>query len=214
MVLTRPMEVKIMYNLINVPQGTLVNYDDVLKLISNDIMHLEAQLKASQNQYNREVYIKNQLIIAQMRLNYVKEFNQQKYYVPTGSTNYTSANITVGAGNIDYLEYYEEYNESTKSWHAVPRVTQSLILLDNIDNAMNGNIACSSLTKIEIAKDNELRFISSSSAASSLNHPSNITVKCKVCGKFFVIGQSEQYWYKDHDLNIPKRCYSCRKNKN
>ncbi len=36
-------------------------------------------------------------------------------------------------------------------------------------------------------------------------------IKCKDCGKFFVLGNSERDWYLSKNYAIPKRCYSCRK---
>ena len=36
-------------------------------------------------------------------------------------------------------------------------------------------------------------------------------VKCKDCGRYFILLWSEKEWFEDRDLNIPRRCVSCRK---
>ena len=41
-----------------------------------------------------------------------------------------------------------------------------------------------------------------------------IVQRCKDCGKYFVITKAEWDWFKGRQLNVPKRCRSCRKNKN
>ena len=52
-------------------------------------------------------------------------------------------------------------------------------------------------TELELAKD--------------MNKDSHIILKCKDCGKLFVIYQSEYDWYKDRQLDLPKRCDTCRR---
>jgi len=38
-----------------------------------------------------------------------------------------------------------------------------------------------------------------------------ITIKCKVCGRDFEWTDGEQEFYKDRQLNEPKRCKDCRR---
>ena len=35
--------------------------------------------------------------------------------------------------------------------------------------------------------------------------------KCKDCGIFFILTDEEKKWYTDRDMQIPKRCDSCRR---
>lgn len=36
------------------------------------------------------------------------------------------------------------------------------------------------------------------------------SIKCKDCGKVFVITEKEQEWYKSKGFEEPKRCKDCR----
>ena len=36
-------------------------------------------------------------------------------------------------------------------------------------------------------------------------------IKCKDCGKFFILNQDERIWFDQRNLNKPKRCANCRK---
>lgn len=36
---------------------------------------------------------------------------------------------------------------------------------------------------------------------------------CKECGNSFFLTESEQDWFIEKHLNVPKRCYRCRKRK-
>ena len=38
----------------------------------------------------------------------------------------------------------------------------------------------------------------------------NKTITCKDCGNEFIFNESEQNFYKEHDLVEPKRCRPCR----
>lgn len=35
-------------------------------------------------------------------------------------------------------------------------------------------------------------------------------VKCKDCGRYFILPRSEKEWFEDRDLNVPRRCVPCR----
>lgn len=35
-------------------------------------------------------------------------------------------------------------------------------------------------------------------------------VKCRDCGKVFVIAEKEQEWYNERNWELPKRCLRCR----
>lgn len=37
------------------------------------------------------------------------------------------------------------------------------------------------------------------------------TYKCRECGKSFYITAGEKSFYEEHNLNLPHRCYVCRK---
>lgn len=37
-------------------------------------------------------------------------------------------------------------------------------------------------------------------------------LKCKQCGKYYILTSSTIEWYKENELSIPKRCKACRKN--
>ena len=43
---------------------------------------------------------------------------------------------------------------------------------------------------------------------------SDIVLKCKDCGEEFVITEGEQKFYKERNLNLPKRCKNCRQKRN
>lgn len=36
-------------------------------------------------------------------------------------------------------------------------------------------------------------------------------MKCKQCGKYFMIGRAEEDWFKHEGLYCPKRCLDCRR---
>lgn len=39
-------------------------------------------------------------------------------------------------------------------------------------------------------------------------------LKCKQCGEYYCVSNSDIYWYEKNKMNLPKRCRSCRmKNK-
>lgn len=38
----------------------------------------------------------------------------------------------------------------------------------------------------------------------------NVTVTCRECGDEFVITTSEQKFYEERELSLPKRCSECR----
>jgi len=38
-----------------------------------------------------------------------------------------------------------------------------------------------------------------------------ISIKCRDCGKDFVMGKREINWYSKRGWTLPKRCESCRK---
>lgn len=35
-------------------------------------------------------------------------------------------------------------------------------------------------------------------------------LKCKDCGKYFIMSDSEEYWFTSRDMTPPKRCINCR----
>ena len=35
-------------------------------------------------------------------------------------------------------------------------------------------------------------------------------LKCKQCGEYYFVSYHNIYWYKQNDMNPPKRCRSCR----
>ena len=38
----------------------------------------------------------------------------------------------------------------------------------------------------------------------------DLTIKCRDCGKDFVVNAGEQKWLKEKGLLMPKRCRDCR----
>jgi len=38
----------------------------------------------------------------------------------------------------------------------------------------------------------------------------SISIKCKACGKVFVMGRREIMWYSNMGYPLPKRCPECR----
>lgn len=51
-------------------------------------------------------------------------------------------------------------------------------------------------------------------ANEAINSINEDIVKCKECGKYFLIQYNERIWYTQRGLSIPKRCPHCRKTRN
>lgn len=74
----------------------------------------------------------------------------------------------------------------------------------SIDNTLSLNQRAN---KIYIYADSNIN--NAIEAIDSLNED---IVKCKECGKYFLIQYNERLWYTQRGLSIPKRCPRCRKN--
>lgn len=44
-----------------------------------------------------------------------------------------------------------------------------------------------------------------------IGRATSISIKCKACGKVFVMGRREVRWYSNMGYPLPKRCPECRK---
>lgn len=42
---------------------------------------------------------------------------------------------------------------------------------------------------------------------------SSIIFKCRDCGKYEIMEESEIQWYAERDYKLPKRCFQCRRKK-
>lgn len=76
----------------------------------------------------------------------------------------------------------------------------------SIDNTLSLNQLAN---KIYIYADSPIN-----NAIESIDSLNEDIVKCKECGKYFLIQYNERLWYTQRDLSIPKRCPHCRKTRN
>lgn len=65
------------------------------------------------------------------------------------------------------------------------------------------------------AWDYDYEYIAYTAKVANCNRDNGLLgkfLKCKQCGKYYYLSQSDIGWYKTLGLSTPKRCKACRKN--
>ncbi len=114
---------------------------------------------------------------------------------------------------LEYREradYQAVYNETTRRWEVIESMIKVPVYCKLADYDNTGTLQPEDLDvwlrcATDEAKDAATRECAEFNGCR--------TIKCKECGKYFVLTPFEVEWFEKKELVVPKRCHSCREDR-